>query len=132
MSITFNCPDCRSSIAANEKFAGRQGKCPKCGYAVRVPKAFAQKDPNIESGFTVTAPNIRIFGEPNPKDPAFIRDFTAAIAKIGESGAELMQMDFSQSAYREGNRLPFVSLAKNTLRPYQTKLQISLTGVFTS
>ncbi len=132
MPITFNCPECRAAISADERFAGREAKCPRCKLPVRIPIPSAPGAPASKPGFEVLGPNIRILGEPAPGDPDFLRDFTAALTKIGESGANLVQIDFSRSAYREGNRLPLVTLAKNILRPYQTQLQICLTGVFTS
>ena len=36
--IKFACPNCRESIRVDDKYAGKRGKCPKCGNAVRVPK----------------------------------------------------------------------------------------------
>lgn len=39
MSIRVECPACETAFAVPEKFAGRHGKCPKCGAVMAVPDA---------------------------------------------------------------------------------------------
>lgn len=36
--INFACSKCSKSIRVDDKYAGKQGKCPKCGNPVKVPK----------------------------------------------------------------------------------------------
>jgi len=35
--IKFSCPNCGQSIRVDDRYAGRSGKCPRCGTAVEVP-----------------------------------------------------------------------------------------------
>ncbi len=35
--IKFSCPNCGQSIRVDDRYAGRSGKCPRCGTAVAVP-----------------------------------------------------------------------------------------------
>src|SRR4051794_27308346 len=39
MAIRVECLSCRSTFGVRDDFAGRRGKCPKCGSAVEVPAA---------------------------------------------------------------------------------------------
>ncbi|MGH9809062.1 MAG: hypothetical protein ACRD9W_17725, partial [Terriglobia bacterium] len=39
MPITVLCPSCHSRFAVHEKFAGKQGPCPKCKATITVPAA---------------------------------------------------------------------------------------------
>ncbi|MEW5733484.1 MAG: hypothetical protein AB1921_01445 [Thermodesulfobacteriota bacterium] len=147
MAIQFICPTCSASISTAESNAGRQGKCPKCGNAVQIPGNDPAKPParprasreeasgSILQGkglFSVEGYNVRIMGEPNVNDPSFVREFKAAVTRIGEAGAQVMQLDFSQSAYKSADRAPIVAMAKAALRSYRTQLQICLTGFWKS
>jgi phage FluMu protein Com len=40
--INFQCPHCSQKVKANEAYAGKQVKCPKCGQAIRIPSAAEQ------------------------------------------------------------------------------------------
>jgi hypothetical protein len=42
MPITVQCPGCGSQFRANDKLAGRRGKCPKCSGEIEVPKLAAE------------------------------------------------------------------------------------------
>lgn len=147
MAIQFICPSCAASVSTPEENAGRQGKCPKCGHPVRIPGNEPAKPPsrprapmeessgNFLQGkglFSVEGYNVRILGEPNPADPDFAREFKAAVARIGQGGAQVMQLDFSQSAFKSVDRAPIVTMAKAALRPFRTQLQICLTGFWKS
>src|SRR5262249_38950447 len=37
MPIRFHCPACDAAIQVKEALAGKQGRCPRCNMAVRVP-----------------------------------------------------------------------------------------------
>ena len=37
MSILVICPGCGAKFQINEKFAGKQGACPKCKTSIKVP-----------------------------------------------------------------------------------------------
>ncbi len=39
MPITVLCPSCHARFAVNEKFAGKEGPCPKCKATIKVPAA---------------------------------------------------------------------------------------------
>jgi hypothetical protein len=39
MAITVVCPGCHARFAVNEKFAGKQGPCPKCKGTINIPAA---------------------------------------------------------------------------------------------
>ena len=36
--IKFACSNCSKTIRVDDKYAGKKGKCPKCGQAVVVPE----------------------------------------------------------------------------------------------
>ena len=38
MAITVICPSCRASFRVDDKYAGRQGPCPKCKATITIPK----------------------------------------------------------------------------------------------
>jgi hypothetical protein len=38
MPINVTCPGCLKRFSVNEKFAGRQGACPKCKAVIKIPK----------------------------------------------------------------------------------------------
>jgi phage FluMu protein Com len=40
--INFQCPHCSQKVKANDVYAGKQVKCPKCGQAIRIPSAAEQ------------------------------------------------------------------------------------------
>jgi primosomal protein N' len=37
--IVFECPHCNVSLKAKLEVAGRNGRCPQCGRAIKVPEA---------------------------------------------------------------------------------------------
>lgn len=37
MPIHVECPSCRAALKVKDEFAGRKGKCPKCGKTVEIP-----------------------------------------------------------------------------------------------
>ena len=39
MPITIVCPGCHGRFSVSEKFAGKQGPCPKCKKVISIPKA---------------------------------------------------------------------------------------------
>ena len=39
MAITVLCPSCHARFAVHEKFAGKEGPCPKCKATIKVPAA---------------------------------------------------------------------------------------------
>ena len=42
MPIQVNCPSCRASLNVKDGFAGKSGKCPKCGEIIQVPEPTPQ------------------------------------------------------------------------------------------
>lgn len=38
MSIRVECPQCRSSLSANDRLAGREIRCPRCSGSIKVPE----------------------------------------------------------------------------------------------
>jgi hypothetical protein len=38
MAIVVVCPSCRASFQVNDKFAGKQGPCPKCKATIKIPE----------------------------------------------------------------------------------------------
>lgn len=56
MPIPVVCPGCKASFNVSDKFAGKQGPCPKCKTVISIPKADAAKKPVEE---------VKI-GEPEP------------------------------------------------------------------
>ena len=44
MAITFHCKHCGKKIEANEKAAGKWGKCPSCHNKIYVPNLNAEDD----------------------------------------------------------------------------------------
>lgn len=51
--IRFKCPHCGKTSTAKDEGAGKTGKCPGCGRAVRVPKAEPSPAPSSERVVTV-------------------------------------------------------------------------------
>jgi uncharacterized protein YbaR (Trm112 family) len=51
MPILVVCPGCRKSFNVNEKFAGKQGACPKCKHIITVPKANQQVEVHAPQAF---------------------------------------------------------------------------------
>ncbi|MDF1662554.1 MAG: FHA domain-containing protein [Planctomycetota bacterium] len=47
MPITFKCSSCKTSLTVPDAFAGKTGKCPKCGSRVIAPIQKAQPDTNL-------------------------------------------------------------------------------------
>lgn len=39
MPIRMNCENCQAKLAIPDQYAGRRGKCPKCGWPIDVPAA---------------------------------------------------------------------------------------------
>lgn len=48
MPIKIQCEHCQSSLTVNDKMAGKQGKCPKCGEVLQIPAAGGD-ELNLES-----------------------------------------------------------------------------------
>jgi hypothetical protein len=38
MAIDVTCPGCKTRFQVSEKFAGKQGPCPKCKYVIKIPE----------------------------------------------------------------------------------------------
>jgi hypothetical protein len=47
MPITFHCSACKTSLTVPDQFAGKTGKCPKCGARVIAPIQKAQPDTDL-------------------------------------------------------------------------------------
>ena len=56
MPIPVVCPGCKASFNVSDKFAGKQGPCPKCKTVISIPKPDPAKKPVEE---------VKI-GEPEP------------------------------------------------------------------
>ena len=53
MPIKFNCPHCQATMKVPDEFAGKTGKCPKCGESVIVPPL---QPPSMEPSAQPIAP----------------------------------------------------------------------------
>lgn len=66
MPIQVVCPSCKTSFRVSDQFAGKQGPCPKCKAAIRIPKLEAAPAPTAGAAKTDGAPA----GKAAPKQPA--------------------------------------------------------------
>lgn len=70
--IRFNCPNCRKQISTNDTTAGKRGKCPGCGAAVKVPALVSDDDVlsalgNYEPPKPIEAVTAEVVSEPPPR-----------------------------------------------------------------
>lgn len=56
MPITFNCPKCNAAVSAPDAYAGKRGKCNKCGQLNRIPSP-AIEPPPIQAIQAIHAPS---------------------------------------------------------------------------
>ena len=43
MPISVVCPGCKARFSVNDKFAGKQGPCPKCKQVIKIPEVLAEE-----------------------------------------------------------------------------------------
>ncbi len=55
MAISIICPGCHSRFQVNDKFAGKQGPCPKCKTLINIPKAGEEVKIHAPADFAGTA-----------------------------------------------------------------------------
>lgn len=60
MTIHLTCESCQAGLKVPDKFAGKTGKCPKCGAALPIPAADAPASDRPDAPEPIDAP------EPNP------------------------------------------------------------------
>lgn len=48
MAITMTCGKCQQTLAVEEEFAGKKGKCPKCQSILQIPAALAAQQPPVK------------------------------------------------------------------------------------
>jgi len=76
--IRFSCPQCRNGFQVDDKAAGKQTKCPKCGAAMVVPAA-SQVPPDL--------PRPATCGVDEAKQPAVATATAAATAPVAPKGS---------------------------------------------
>ncbi len=67
--ITFDCDTCGHSVRVKDEFAGRKGKCPKCGAVLQIPGDAPEPEPvtaESASEATPVAPPVRADEPPDP------------------------------------------------------------------
>ncbi len=81
MSILIICPGCGAKFQVNEKFAGKQGACPKCKSSITVPSPDDVKvHVGEEYGHTARDKKGRSIGKPiDRKQPKVTPTFVAGI-----------------------------------------------------
>ena len=60
MAISVQCSQCGFSRTVPDEFAGKQGKCPQCGTAVRVPQATSPQSPSPGGGQPAVRPTAAV------------------------------------------------------------------------
>lgn len=65
MPIQVTCPGCKATFSVSEKFAGKQGPCPKCKAPIQVPKVAAAANPAGAATVSKTA----VAGKPAAVEP---------------------------------------------------------------
>ena len=63
MSIRVTCDGCGTQMTVGDQFAGKKGKCKKCGAVMRVPE-LAPEPPSIAA-----EPDMYDFADPAPVQP---------------------------------------------------------------
>jgi predicted Zn finger-like uncharacterized protein len=67
MSVPVECPACKHSFAVPDEYAGKLGKCPKCGDVFRAPNAAAAaKD---ATKLPTAKPLVEVASPPTPRPP---------------------------------------------------------------
>lgn len=89
MPITFKCSSCKTSLTVPDAFAGKTGKCPKCGSRVIAPIQKAQPDTNLgwvsAASYDPKKSGPNAAATPPPPSPAATTTPAAPAAQPGSS-----------------------------------------------
>lgn len=112
MAILFDCPFCSSSIQVPDTAAGRQGKCPKCGKKLLVPKVAPApgSEPAAAPSASAAAPPQPVPGAGGPPP--------VEIPEVGEAENPLSFLEQASAAEKPAVDDPVAALASaTTARP---------------
>jgi len=72
--IEFMCPSCSHQIKIKDEYAGKAGKCKRCGEAVRVPDSDSGMVVSISQPIAVSSPVRLPLAQPSPQQVVIVRD----------------------------------------------------------
>jgi hypothetical protein len=84
MPIQVTCPGCKATFSVGDKFAGKQGPCPKCKTVITIPKPQAEVKIHAPEGVAAApgAPGVKIGSAGKGTTPRPIRRQETNLSKV--------------------------------------------------
>lgn len=111
MAILVVCPGCKTRFQVNEKFAGKEGPCPKCKAKIKIPDASEEIKIHMPEQFASAGKGVKgqAVAKPIARKQARLNPVTA-VAVVGGTLATLVIALVAGEVFREMSAVAAVGL----------------------